>query len=161
MLDWWAFCESLRDSLETTNRQLDFGACVRKKKNIELLCVMSVSQCSYISISLTVQSCLVHLFPAFSALTLLVGHQKEHPACKKLSDEVLVSLSVWSEVQMTCVWSSWCYCQPIISCFIKTQIGLTVLVLAYASSPGKEAINWVYPFVYRLSNGFVIATYGL
>jgi len=26
---------------------------------------------------------------AFSALTLLVGHQKEHPACKILSDEVL------------------------------------------------------------------------
>jgi len=26
---------------------------------------------------------------AFGALTLLVGHQKEQPACKKLSDEVL------------------------------------------------------------------------
>jgi len=37
---------------------------------------------------------------AFSALTLLVRHQEEHPACKKLSDEVLVWLSVWSEVQM-------------------------------------------------------------
>jgi len=33
-----------------------------------------------------------------SALTLLVGHQEEHPARKKLSDEVLVWLSVWSEV---------------------------------------------------------------
>jgi len=30
----------------------------------------------------------------FSALTLLVGHQEEHPACKKLSDEVLAWLSV-------------------------------------------------------------------
>jgi len=38
---------------------------------------------------------------AFSALTLLVGRQEGHPACKKLSDEVLVWLSVWSEVQ-TC-----------------------------------------------------------
>ena len=27
-------------------------------------------------------------------LTLLVGRQEEHPACKKLSDEVLVWLSV-------------------------------------------------------------------
>jgi len=27
---------------------------------------------------------------AFSDLTQLVGHQEEHPACKKLSDEVLV-----------------------------------------------------------------------
>jgi len=26
----------------------------------------------------------------FSALTVLVGRQEEHPACKKLSDEVLV-----------------------------------------------------------------------
>jgi len=26
---------------------------------------------------------------AFSPLTLLVRHQEEHPACKKLSDEVL------------------------------------------------------------------------
>ena len=31
---------------------------------------------------------------AFSALTLLVGHQEEHQACKKLSDGVLVWLSL-------------------------------------------------------------------
>jgi len=33
---------------------------------------------------------------AFSALTLLVGRQEEHPACKKLSGGVLAWLSVWS-----------------------------------------------------------------
>jgi len=38
---------------------------------------------------------------AFSALMLLVGRQEGHPACKKLSGDVLVWLSVWSEVQ-TC-----------------------------------------------------------
>jgi len=32
---------------------------------------------------------------AFHALTLLVGHQEQHPVCKKLSDEVLAWLSVW------------------------------------------------------------------
>jgi len=32
----------------------------------------------------------------FSALTLLVGWQKGHPACKKLSGGVLAWLSVWS-----------------------------------------------------------------
>jgi len=32
----------------------------------------------------------------FSALTLLVGRQEGHPACKKLSGGVLVWLSVWS-----------------------------------------------------------------
>ena len=42
---------------------------------------------------------------AFSALTLLVGRQEGHPACKKLSDGVLAWLSVWSEVQ-TCIWPS-------------------------------------------------------
>jgi len=38
---------------------------------------------------------------AFSALMLLVGRQKGHPACKKLSGEVLAWLSVWSDMQ-TC-----------------------------------------------------------
>jgi len=42
---------------------------------------------------------------AFSALTLLVGRQEVHLACKKLSGEVLAWLSVWSEVQ-TCIWPS-------------------------------------------------------
>jgi len=42
---------------------------------------------------------------AFSSLTLLVGRQEGHPACKKLSGAVLAWLSVWSQVQ-TCIWSS-------------------------------------------------------
>jgi len=42
---------------------------------------------------------------AFNALTLLVGWQEGHPACKKLSGGVLVWLSVWSKVQ-TCIWPS-------------------------------------------------------
>jgi len=44
---------------------------------------------------------LLHCFPkkfAFGALTLLVGRQEGHPACKKLSGEVLAWLSLWSEV---------------------------------------------------------------
>jgi len=42
---------------------------------------------------------------SFSALTLLVGRQEGHQACKKLSGGVLVWLYVWSEVQ-TCIWPS-------------------------------------------------------
>jgi len=42
-------------------------------------------------------------FYAISALTLLVEWQEGHPACKKLSGEVLAWLSVWSKVQ-TCIW---------------------------------------------------------
>jgi len=50
---------------------------------------------------------MLHLWTilAFSALTLLVGRQEGHPACKKLSGEVLAWLSVWSKVQ-TCIWPS-------------------------------------------------------
>ena len=40
-----------------------------------------------------------------SALTLLVGRQEGHPACKKLSGGVMAWLSVWSEMQ-TCTWPS-------------------------------------------------------
>jgi len=43
---------------------------------------------------------------AFSALTLLVGWQEGHPACKNLSGELLAWLSVWGEVHMICIWSS-------------------------------------------------------
>ena len=42
---------------------------------------------------------------AFSALTLLVGRQEGHPACKTQSGGVLAWLSVCSEVQ-TCIWPS-------------------------------------------------------
>jgi len=47
----------------------------------------------------------VYEINAFSALTLLVGRQEGHPACKKLSGGVLAWLSVWSEVQ-TCIQTS-------------------------------------------------------
>ena len=45
------------------------------------------------------------LLTPFSALTLLVGRQEGHPACKKLSGGLLAWLSVWSKVQ-TCIWPS-------------------------------------------------------
>jgi len=62
---------------------------------------------------------------AFSALTLLVGHQEEHPACKKLSDEVLSArLSVWSEVQMICIRSSWCHSHPSSLASLKSRMVL-------------------------------------
>ena len=63
----------------------------------------------------------------------LVWHQEEHPTWKKLSDEVLVWLSVWTEVQMICIWSGWCYYHPIISCFVKVQNG----------SPFSCCLTWV------------------
>jgi len=37
-------------------------------------------------------------YVSFGALTLLVGRQEGHPACKKLSGWVLAWLFVWSDV---------------------------------------------------------------
>jgi len=39
-----------------------------------------------------------------------------------LSDEMLAWLSVWNEVQMTCIWFSWCHCHPIISASAKSRM---------------------------------------
>jgi len=78
---------------------------------------------------------------AFSALTLLVGWQEGHPACRKLSDGVLEWLSVWSKVQI-CIWPSLCHCHSV-SCFSKIQIAFTFLVPAYPGSPGQRAVKQV------------------
>ena len=56
---------------------------------------------------------------AFSDLTLLVGWQDGHPACKKLSGGVLAWLSVWSEVQ-TC----WCHCHSLSLASVKSRLVL-------------------------------------
>jgi len=47
---------------------------------------------------------LVHMVECFDTVTLQdLGHQKECPASKILSDQLLAWLSVWSEVQMICI----------------------------------------------------------
>ena len=60
---------------------------------------------------------------AFSALTLLVGRQEGHPACKKLSGRVLAWLSVWSEVQ-TCIRPSCCHCHSLSLASAKSRLVL-------------------------------------
>jgi len=61
---------------------------------------------------------------AFSALTLLVGWQEWHLACKNLSGEVLAWLSVGAK----CKWFAYGpvirHCHPSISCSSKIQNGL-------------------------------------
>ena len=47
-----------------------------------------------------------HTHIAFSALTLLVGRQERHPACKKLSGGVLAWLVICLERVQTCIWPS-------------------------------------------------------
>jgi len=60
---------------------------------------------------------------ASSALTLLVGRQEWHPACKKQSGGVLAWLSVWSEVQ-TCIWPNWCNCHSLSLASVKSRLVL-------------------------------------
>jgi len=76
-----------------------------------------------------------NLICAFSALTLLVGRQEGHPACKKQSGGVLAWLSVWSEELMPLSLT--------VSCSSKIQTGFTFLVPAYPGCPGKEAVKWL------------------
>ena len=95
-----------------------------------------------------VLSCIFCTDCAFSALMLLVGWQEGHPACKKLSGEVLAWLSVWSKVQ-TCI-SQLMPLPLTVSCFSKIQIGFTFLVPAHLGSPGKGPLNGcVCVFLYR------------
>jgi len=109
-----------------------------------VFCYWGVEKCPNCVSNLRFFGFLHRSYLSFSALTPLVGYREEHPACKKLSDAVLVWLSVCSEVQIICIWSSWCHCHTIISYFIKVQIGLIFLVPAYRGFPGKEAVKWVF-----------------
>jgi len=68
---------------------------------------------------------IMYMWPlgAFSALTLLVGWQEGHLACKKQSGGVLAWLSVWNEVQ-TCIQPSWCQCHSLSLASVKSRLVL-------------------------------------
>jgi len=95
-------------------------------------------------------NCLVFVFgtssnSAFSALTLLVGWQEGHAACKKLSSGVLAWLSVWSEVQ-SCIWPSWCHCHSLSLASVKFRLVLPFwyrLSWVVRTSPGQRAVKRV------------------
>jgi len=81
-------------------------------------------------------------FSAFSALTLLVGRQEGHPACKKLSGGVLAWLSVWSEVQ-TCIWPSSCHCHSLSLASVKSRLVLPFWYWLTRVVPDKWAVKRV------------------
>jgi len=80
--------------------------------------------------------------PAFSALTLLVGWQEGHPACKKLEwwgTGMVIYLERGADLHMAQLMP-----QPLtVSCFSKIQTGFTFLVPADPGSPGKRAVKRV------------------
>ena len=77
---------------------------------------------------------------AFSALTLLVGWQEGHPACKKLSGGVLALLSVWSEVQ-TCIWPSGFHCHSLSLASVKSRLVLSFWYRLTQVVPDKGPLN--------------------
>jgi len=77
---------------------------------------------------------------AFSALTLLVGRQEGHPACKKLSSGVLAWLSVWSEVQ-ACIWPDWCQCHSLSLASQKSRLVLPFWYRLTQVVPEKGPLN--------------------
>jgi len=77
---------------------------------------------------------------AFSALTLLVGRQEGHPACKKLSGGVLAWLPVWSEVQ-TCIWLSSCHCHSLSLASVKSRLILPFWYRPTRVVPEKGPLN--------------------
>jgi len=80
-------------------------------------------------------------------LTLLVGWQEGHPACKKQEwwgAGVVVCLDRGPDLHMAQL-------MPLpltVSCFSKIQIGFTFLVPARLGSPGKRAVKRVFVCVY-------------
>ena len=82
------------------------------------------------------------LLNAFSALTLFVGRQEGHPACKNTEwwgAGVVICLERGADLHMAQL-------MPLpltVSCFSKIQIGFTFLVPAHLGSPRKRAVKWV------------------
>jgi len=93
---------------------------------------------------------------AFSALTLLVGRQEGHPACKKTEwwgAGMVICLERGADLHMPQL-------MPLpltVSRFSKIQTGLTFLVPAHQGSPGQRAVKRVCVCVsswMRVGEGF-------
>ena len=84
-------------------------------------------------------------FCAFSALTLLVGRQEGHPACKHWV------VGCWrgylSGARCRLAYAQLMPLPLTVSCFSKIQIGFTFLVPADPCSPGQRAVKRVCVFL--------------
>ena len=102
----------------------------------------SVSMCSCVTIGTLYMFLLTSLNDTFSALTLLIGRQEGHPACKKTEwwgSGMVICLELGADL-----YTAQLMPLPLtVSCFSKIQIGFTFLVPAHPGSPGKRAVKWV------------------
>jgi len=77
---------------------------------------------------------------AFSALTLMVGWQEGHPACKK-TEQCCAGVVICLERDADLHMAQLMLVPLAVSCFSKIQIGFTFLVLAHLSR--KRAVKRV------------------
>ena len=148
----WHVCISTWHSTNMSRHHCDFGVTVLPTSLQWHCCPLSTSgwkhhssvaylNVTWLSINGTVSSIFCQVlskflsfFYSFSALTLLVGRQEGHPACKKLSGGVLAWLFVWSGVQI-CIWPTWCHCHSLSLAPIKSRLVL----------PFWYRLTWVVP----------------
>jgi len=78
----------------------------------------------------------------YCALTLLVGRQEGHPACKK-TEWWGVGVVVYLEQGADLLMAQLMPMPLTVSCFSKIQISFTVVVPAHLGSPGKRAVKRV------------------
>jgi len=72
---------------------------------------------------------------------MLVGWQKGHPTCKKLSGGVLAWLSLECRLAYSPTDANATHSLSLAS--EKIQIGFIFFLLAHPGSPGKRAVKWV------------------
>jgi len=99
-----------------------FGQEYNQEIQIQVICRIKV----------TVSTC--------STLTLLVGRQEGHLACKNLSGGVLAWLFVWSEV-LTCIWPSGCHCHSLSLASVKSRLVLPFWYRLTQVVPDKGPLN--------------------
>jgi len=105
---------------------------------------LEVRNCScVVAVKLLLYTITMCSFCAYSALTLLVGWQEGHPACKILEwwgTGMVICLERDADLHMAQL-------MPLpltISCFSTIQIGFTFLVPTHLGSPRKGVVKWVY-----------------
>ena len=125
-------------------------ACRRKLRNVAFIC-LSVSvrmTLMFLALNSALQGYFLQCFISFRALTLMVGRQEGHPACKKTEwwgAGVVICLERDADLHVVQL-------MPLlltVSCFSKIQIGFTFLVPAHPGSPGKRATKRVYVCMVR------------
>jgi len=107
--------------------------------------------CYVIIIIIIIKGIYNYVALAFSALTLLVGWQEGHPACKKTEwwgAGAVICLERGADLHTAQLMSL-----PLtVSCFSKIQICCTFLVPAHLGSPGQRANKTGSLFVVILRN---------